>query len=138
MRPTKPTMHWTGMPQTNIAEGKFYFPAGLNRVQIEVQVVNDDFYEGLEEIMLRINPGVIPDSGKITPPGWYVGSINMQDKYYQSTYDWMPGRSGKLTLDIEDDDPPGLPQVSVTVIDGFANENGRDAVSYTHLRAHET
>ena len=115
-----------GYAQTNIAEGKFYFPAGLNRAQIEIQVVNDDFYEGLEEIMLRIDPGVIPDSGKITPPGWYVGSINMQDKYYQSTYDWIPGRSGKLTLDIEDDDPPGLPQVSVTVIDGFANENGRD------------
>jgi hypothetical protein len=115
-----------GYAQTNIAEGKFYFPAGLNRAQIEVQVVNDEFYEGVEQIMLRIDPGVMPDSGKTTPPGWYVGSINMQDKYYQSTYDWMPGRSGKLTLDIEDDDPPGLPQLSVTVIDGFANENGRD------------
>ena len=96
--------------------------------------MNDDFYEGLEEIMLRINPGVIPDSGKITAPGWYVGSINMQDKYYQSTYDWMPGRSGKLTLDIEDNDPPGLPVLSVTVIDGFANENGRDVAIMEFVR----
>ena len=49
-----------GYAQTNIAEGKFYFPAGLNQAQIEVKVVNDDFYEGLEEIMLRIEPGIIP------------------------------------------------------------------------------
>ena len=123
-----------GYAQTNIAEGKFYFPAGLNQAQIEVKVVNDDFYEGLEEIVLRINPGVIPGMGKLTPPGWYAGSINMQTNYYQSTYDWMPGRSGKLTLDIEDNDPPGLPLLSVTVIDGFANENGRDVAIVEFVR----
>ena len=56
-----------GYAQTNIADGKFYFPAGLNQVQIEVKVEDDDVFEGIEQIMLRINPGIIPDMGKITP-----------------------------------------------------------------------
>ena len=32
------------------------------------------------------------------PPDWYIGSINLQTNYYQSTWDWMPGQAGKLTL----------------------------------------
>mgnify|MGYP007026264500 CR=1 FL=1 len=44
----------------------------------------------------------------------------------------------KLTLDIEDDDPPGLPQLSVTVIDGFANENGRDVAIVEFAREGNT
>ena len=32
-----------GYAQTNIAEGKFYFPAGLNQTQIEVKIQDDDF-----------------------------------------------------------------------------------------------
>ncbi|SVC01874.1 uncharacterized protein METZ01_LOCUS254728, partial [marine metagenome] len=115
-----------GYAQTNIVDGKFYFPAGLNQVQIEVAIQEDDVFEGIEQIMLRVNPGIIPDMGKVPPPLWYAGSINMQTKYYQSTYDWMPGRFGKLMLDIEDNDPPALPLVTVALIDGFANENGRD------------
>ncbi|SVA59919.1 uncharacterized protein METZ01_LOCUS112773, partial [marine metagenome] len=123
-----------GYAQTNIAEGKFYFPAGLNQAQIEVKVEDDDVFEGIEQIMLRINPGIIPDMGKTAPPGWYASSINMQTNYYQSTYDWMPGRFGKLTLGIEDNDPPGLPEVTVTLIDGFANENGRDVAIVEMVR----
>ena len=115
-----------GFAQTNIADGKFYFPAGLNQAQIEVRVKDDENYEGLEQISLRIKPWIITGSGKTMPPDWYIDSINLQTNYYQSTWDWMPGQAGKITLDLEDNDAPTKPQVTFVVVDEFASENGED------------
>ena len=115
-----------GFAQTNIADGKFYFPAGLNQAQIEIRVADDENYEGTEQISLRIKPWIITGSGKTMPPDWYIDSINLQTNYYQSTWDWMPGRAGKITLDLDDNDLPTKPQVTFVVVDEFASENGRD------------
>ena len=115
-----------GFAQTNIADGKFYFPAGLNQAQIEVKVNDDENYEGMEQISLRVKPWITAGSGKTMPPDWYIGAINLQTNYYQSTWDWMPGRAGKITLDLEDNDSPIKPEVTFVVLDEFASENGED------------
>lgn len=114
------------------------FPRGSNRVELIVTPVQDQVFEGSENITLSLVVPVQdlrfidrPNGTTIPIPGWELRNINNQPTWFQSDANYVlsPGQA-EATIKIEDDEPVSATGVSVSAYVSTATERGGGAGAF--------